>query len=518
MVGVDRLRHAVGEAHEDVAALQGQFPLFQVDEVNHPQGDAPRLEGHGLGIAPADEEGGVVTGVDVPQEPSLGLIDAVEKGDEHARRGVPADELVGLPDGGGGGRVVRRAGAHEGAGQSHEDRRRHALPGDIGDDEPPGIEGDGDEVEEIPPDLPGGEVARGDIDAFDLRGVLGQKALLDTPGYFQLLLEALLFRRGALEVLHVPFQVGGHLVERVGQILQFVTRPDDHLILHLGPADGLGPLDQGQDGHGDGPGHDERHVNDQQDDEEHDGGEIPLDPVDRPVHLFLDLLRGRGDAQPGLFHGPGEFVDVGGGGDHVRCPLHGGHVHVLPPYDLIRVFPVIEPAARRAVEGLLEEVPKLGQHVPPAMHVEIDDLPVGVEPHNPRASLVDDGVTRLADGLDGDLLKLLVPLQVGEGEVGVGADENPALEGHILGLLLYDLRAQMLEGRGAVGGGALTQGVAGLDGVTADGYDVFLGDVGKDDEGDEGYPQEDEEQLRLDPQPGLLQQTRSRHALSRSRR
>ena len=144
-------------------------------------------------------QGRVMPGTHIGQF-MLGRVEqAVEKGDKKAIRRVGADEAVGVLDAiQGGGRLVN-AGAHQAAGEGHEQGGRHALVGNICYNQAGVMDASvrascqGDEIIEVAADLAGWLPARGKFPAGDLRRLGGQQADLNIAGNLQLAFQAAFF-------------------------------------------------------------------------------------------------------------------------------------------------------------------------------------------------------------------------------------------------------------------------------------------------------------------------------------
>ena len=84
-----------------------------------------------------------------------------------------------------------RLGPQDAVGRRHDQRGRHALVGDVADDDPELAVGQLEEVVEVAADLAGRPVVRGDVPAGQVGQLLRQELLLDQPGDVQLLLDPL---------------------------------------------------------------------------------------------------------------------------------------------------------------------------------------------------------------------------------------------------------------------------------------------------------------------------------------
>ena len=85
----------------------------------------------------------------------------------------------------------RRLGAKDRVGAGHDQRRGHALVGDVADDDPDPALAEVDEVVEVAADDAGRAVVRGDLPLGKLRQLARQELLLDQLRDLELLLVAL---------------------------------------------------------------------------------------------------------------------------------------------------------------------------------------------------------------------------------------------------------------------------------------------------------------------------------------
>ncbi len=124
-------------------------------------------ERHARGPRLDDAVGGVdarevVAGVGEPEVAGRRIEHGVEAGDEHVRRHLGAQELVGPAQDGARVDQARRVGAQDAVRGRHHHRGRHALVGDVADHEPDATLRQRDEVVEVAADLPGRAVVRRD--------------------------------------------------------------------------------------------------------------------------------------------------------------------------------------------------------------------------------------------------------------------------------------------------------------------------------------------------------------------
>ena len=102
----------------------------------------------------------VVAGVGEPEVTGRRIEHRVEAGDEHVRRHLGAQELVGPAQHGARVDQAGGVGAQDAVGGGHHHGGRHALVGDVADHEPDATLGQRDEVVEVAADLPSRPVVR----------------------------------------------------------------------------------------------------------------------------------------------------------------------------------------------------------------------------------------------------------------------------------------------------------------------------------------------------------------------
>ena len=135
----------------------------------------------------------VVAGVGHHDPAGLRLQDREQAGDEHPRRHLGHEQLVGPGEDHARRIASRRLGAQDGVRPGHDQRRRDALVGDVADGDPDPPAGHLDEVVEVAADGPRRAVVGGDLPLVELRQLARQELLLDEGRDAHLLLEPLAF-------------------------------------------------------------------------------------------------------------------------------------------------------------------------------------------------------------------------------------------------------------------------------------------------------------------------------------
>ena len=221
-VGVVRLDDAVGVQEQGVAGLEHGLLLL----VGHAGHEAER---HAAGAQLVRAVGGldvgqVVAGVGEAEVAGLGVEHAVQAGDEHLLRHVRAEVLVDALEHLPGVDQPLGRGAQHAAGGGHDERGRHALVGDVADDEADPALGQRDDVVEVAADLARGPVVGRHLPARELGELLGEEVLLDQLGDLELLLEALARGRLGLLLAHELADpqrrrgLGGEVVEQLAVV------------------------------------------------------------------------------------------------------------------------------------------------------------------------------------------------------------------------------------------------------------------------------------------------------------
>ena len=151
---VFRLDEAVGVEEEQVTGSQLDTRLVHARHTG--DGHAGRSEGNDAGRSTQDELG-IVSSVDVSEDPAVGLEDAEEEREVDASWRVLIElaiETIGQP---GEIRLVRKAGAQRRLDVGHQERRAHALARHIADEQSQPAVGQYEVVEEVSADFGPGE-------------------------------------------------------------------------------------------------------------------------------------------------------------------------------------------------------------------------------------------------------------------------------------------------------------------------------------------------------------------------
>ena len=230
---VGRFGDAVG-IDEQLAAGRHAHRRFVIGEpVEHGQRDAPGQRDPFDAVA-RDQGRRVVAAVGIEKTPVAHVVHAVEDRHEHVPGGGLDQGVVDDPQALAGAVLhLPGGGADDRARDRHEHRRRHALAGDVADDDADAVLVQPEEVVEVAADLLGGMHGGLDLDARRLEALAGQERALHPAGDLQIALQGHVRGLGAqrfLELRHqrrqallLPADPAGHLPEGQSDHLQLVA-------------------------------------------------------------------------------------------------------------------------------------------------------------------------------------------------------------------------------------------------------------------------------------------------------
>ncbi len=184
-----RLDEPVAIEQDALAGGEDRLVLRVVHPGQQPERHPGRPELDDLVGGP--DVGQVVAGVGVHDSAGLGLEDHVQAGHEHPSGHLGQEDLVGPLEDLGRRLQPRRLAAQHGLRPGHDQRGRHALVGDIPDDDPDPSVGQRDEVVEVATHGPRGPVVGGHLPVVELRQLPRQELLLDQGRDAHLLFEPL---------------------------------------------------------------------------------------------------------------------------------------------------------------------------------------------------------------------------------------------------------------------------------------------------------------------------------------
>ena len=238
---VHDLDDAVGVQHEDVAGLDRCGARDERGRIPHAQRRAAAGE-HVARPAGAEQQRRVVPAVGEGEGPGAGLEQAVDRGDEAGRvHRVEQDAVEPARD-----RIERGAldalGPERRPEGRHDERRRHALPGHVGDRDAEAAVRLRQVVEVVAADLPRRHVGAGDVVAVQHGVGRRQQGRLHLLGDAELLLDAVLLEHLAVEDRLLDGDGGRHgeelqeldvrFRERVQRVALEVQRADDVAAAH----------------------------------------------------------------------------------------------------------------------------------------------------------------------------------------------------------------------------------------------------------------------------------------------
>jgi len=198
-VGVERFGDAIGVKHEAIIAFEGHgkiagYPIEHVPTVNS-EGHSRRLEFLDFAGGRAIEQRCIMPTTRESYVVVLMIENEVSHADEHVLFNIGIELAIDLPQNFGGRLTEARLGPQDATADRHDQRRRHAFTGNVGNHHSKMIVVHLDVIKVITAHLAGGQIQARDVESFDRRRLLREQDPLNVARDLEIMIEPLLFVR-----------------------------------------------------------------------------------------------------------------------------------------------------------------------------------------------------------------------------------------------------------------------------------------------------------------------------------